>query len=390
MDPITSLLNTFVQTGMTAGASAMVVHKGEIVYSGAAGVASIEKQTPFSLDSILRLYSCTKPVTAAAIMALQEDGALNVYDDVCKYLDGFRNQQVCVQHGDSVALEPVQRPVTIHDLLTMTSGIPYIGEGSPDPVLGRIGQGWNAKYAAFRQEYGPLGNTVGFGNFLGAFPLAFHPGNRWMYGYSCDVLGAVAEAASGMRFGEYLQKRIFAPLGMQDTFFSVPEDKKTRVASIYLGTDQGLVLKPEHSDDMDDMPFESGGAGLYSTLPDYLRFARMLLGNGEWNGVRVLQPESVLSIRTNHLSDAQRSSYIGDDCPGYGYGYAVRVMTDQSLSCYIEENGSFGWNGAAGTSMRIDPKRDLAVVFGTQLRPPEHAQYLPQLMKAVQAYLFTH
>lgn len=388
MDPISKLLSTFVETGMTGGASAIVTHNGKTIYSDAFGYADIEKQTPFALDSILRIYSMSKVVTAAAIMALQEEGKLSVSDPASKYLDGFREQKVCIadEHG-GVKLVPAERGVTIHDLLTMTSGVPYHGEGSSDPVMAEVCKGWNAKYQAFREANGELQNTVGFGNFLGSFPLMFQPGDHWMYGYSCDVLGAIAEVAAGMKYGEYLQKKFFEPLGMNDTGFSVPESKQTRVATIYLSKDHSLFPKPDLHDDMDHMPFESGGAGLYSTIPDYTRFAQMLLNKGEYEGKRILQPESVEELAKNHLSEKQRLTYDWDDCPGYGYGYASRVMTDQSLSCYLEENGSFGWNGAAGTSVRIDPARGLTVVFGTQVRPPEHAKYLPQLMKAVDKYL---
>ncbi|MDO4740570.1 MAG: serine hydrolase domain-containing protein [Eubacteriales bacterium] len=386
MDPITALLQTFVDSGMTAGASAMVCHKGRIVYSGAYGCADLEKQTPFALDSILRIYSMSKVVTSAAIMALQEEGRLRVSDPASKYLRGFAGQKVCVLREGKPMLVPVERDVTIHDLLTMTSGIPYHGEGSADPVMAAVCEGWNGKYAQFRAE-NQTPNTVGFADFIGSFPLLFQPGERWLYGYSCDVLGGIAEVAAGMPFGEYLRRRFFEPLGMQDTGFSVPKEKQTRVATIYLSEQHRLRAKPEQHDDMDCIPFESGGAGLYSTLPDYMRFARMLLGGGELDGVRCLSAESVAEMAKNHLTDAQRLSYDWDDCPGYGYGYAVRVMTDQSLSCYPEENGSFGWNGAAGTSVRIDPARELVVLFGTQVRPPEHAKYLPQLMKAVAKFL---
>jgi len=387
MDAVTKLLRTFVESGMTAGASAMVVHKGKTVYENAVGYADIKKQTSFALDSILRIYSMSKVVTAAAIMALQEDGKLHVEDAASKYLEGWRGQKVCELRSGKPVLVPVQRDVTIRDLLTMTSGVPYHAEGSGDPMTAEVCKGWNAKYKAFRGANTGKQNTVGFANLIGSFPLMFQPGERWMYGYSCDVLGGIAEAAAGMPYAQYLQERIFAPLGMEDTFFTVPEKKQTRVATIYLNENGKLVPKPELQDDMDEMPFASGGAGLYSTVPDYMKFAQMLLGGGQSGGVRILQKESVAEMAKNHLTDAQRRTYDWDDCPGYGYGYAVRVMTDQSLSCYIEENGSFGWNGAAGTSVRIDPARELAVVFGTQVRPPEHAKYLPQLMKAVSEVL---
>jgi len=383
MDAVSKLLKTFVESRMTAGASALVEKNGKTVYEGAYGYANIAKQTPFCIDSILRIYSMSKVVTAAAIMALQEEGRLQVSDPASKYLAGFRNQKVCVIKDGAPVLVPAERDVTIHDLLTMTSGIPYHSEGSADPLTSAVCEGWNAKYKAFREENAAVPNTVGFANLIGSFPLMFQPGEKWLYGYSCDVLGGIAEVAAGMPYADYLHKKFFAPLGMEDTFFTVPKEKQTRVATIYLGENGSLIEKPLLQDDMDRMPFASGGAGLYSTLPDYMKFARMLLGEGELDGVRILQPESVRKMATNYLSDEQKKSYNWDDCWGYGYGYAVRVMTDQSLSCYMEENGSFGWNGAAGTSVRIDPARNLVVVFGTQVRPPEHAKYLPQLMKAV-------
>lgn len=388
MDPITKLLQTFVDKGMVAGASAVVTQGGKTIYADARGCADIEKQTPFALDSILRIYSMSKVVTAAAIMKLQEEGKLHVSDPASKYLEGFRDQKVAVPDGNGGAkLVPAERDVTIHDLLTMTSGLPYHNEGSTDPVMREACRGFSAKHEAFSAENGPLANTVGFANMLGSFPLAFHPGTKWMYGYSCDVLGAIAEVASGMKFGEYLHKTFFGPLGMVDTSFCVPEAKQTRVATIYLCEDHNLFPKKPKHDNMDYMPYESGGAGLYSTVTDYTRFAKMLLNKGMYEGKQILKPESVELMTGDHLTGQQKRYYDWEECCGYSYGYAVRVMTDQSLSYFPEQNGSFGWNGAAGTSVRIDPARDLTVVFGTQLRPPEHARFLPQLMKAVEAYI---
>ncbi len=383
MDAVTKLLETFVEKKMAAGASALVIKDGKKIYEHAVGYADIEKQTPFCIDSIMRIYSMSKVVTAAAIMALQDEGKLLVSDPVGKYLSNYRHQSVSILRDEKYELVPAEREMTIHDLLTMTSGIAYLSSADNE----RTGMDWDGLYDQFCKENTARPNTVGFANFLGQFPLAFQPGKRWMYGYSCDVLGGIAEVASGMPFGEYLQKTFFGPLGMHDTRFRVPKEKQTRVSTIYLNTDQGLIPQTPHYDSHDDMPYESGGAGLYSTLPDYARFAQMLLGSGELDGVRCLKEESVRLMTSNRLTSDQSLSYNWDDCPGYGYGYAVRVMTDQSLSCYMEENGSFGWNGAAGTSVRIDPKRDLVVLFGTQVRPPEHAKYLPQLMKAVSKIL---
>lgn len=380
MEQVTKLLTSFVQEGMTAGASALVLQEGKEVYANAVGYADIGAKTPFRIDSILRIYSMSKIVTSAAVLKLVEEGRLSLTDTADTYLEGFRNQTVAeLTEKGRVERCPVVRGVTIHDLLTMTAGIGYLSDGDN----ARTGMQWSKLYADFRNANKEKPNTVGFANLVGQFPLSSQPGQHWLYGYCCDVLGGIVEVVAGMPFADYLQESFFTPLRMDDTGFTVAKEKRNRIATIYLQENGALCPQPRMLDDMDQMPFSSGGAGLYSTLPDYAKFAQMLLCKGAYKGVRCLQEATVALMTQDHLTQQQKATYNWADCPGYGYGYAVRVMTQSQLSCYAEENGAFGWNGAAGTSVRIDPHRGLVVLFGTQLRPPEHERFLPQLMKAI-------
>ena len=224
-----------------------------------------------------------------------------------------------------------------------------------------------------------------YANLVGQLPLAFEPGERWMYGFSIDILGAVLEALTGKTLGEYLKENIFDPLGMKDTGFYVPQEKFDRIATLY-HINEGL--KPEERWFCTEKPsFESGGGGLYSSLHDYSRFAQMLLHGGTLDGVRILGRKTVDLISTDHLTPEQRKGDSWDTQRGYGYGLGVRVLTNPELAGINGSVGEWGWDGAFGNWFCVDPKENLTCVYFTTNLPGDHYRFIPKLMASMYASL---
>lgn len=356
-----SLACEMVETGFISGVNCMVLQHGNEICYYEAGYRDIAGQKKMTRDTIFRLYSMSKPVTAAAAMILLEEGKIDLLDPVSKFLPGFREQYV-IENGQSI---PVTRPVTIQNLLNMTSGLVYPGEGNPaeirnTPLMDEI--------IARLDSESPLG-TVEIANRIGKLPLAFMPGTRWQYGLSADVLGAVIEVVSGMPYGDFLQSRIFEPLGMHDTAFYVPEEKQERLAKVYRETEQGLM--EEHyshlgiRNTMNRKPaFESGGAGLASTIDDYARFTQMLLGKGEYQGTRILSPETVRFMTTAHVTALQQPGVdLWESLAGYSYGNLMRILTKPEHAVGLASLGEYGWDGWLGTYMMNDPAHDLTFLM---------------------------
>ncbi len=362
------ILNNAVSTQYTAGASCLVYQRGHEQGYWEAGMADKEAGKKFSRDTICRLYSMSKPITSAAVMMLIEEGRIDLLDDVAEFIPEFSNPKYCTNDGRIV---PSAKPVTIQDLLNMTSGLTYGGnsneaERQTTVLIENVKAGIDSK--------NPV-TTSDFVRQLGKIPLAFEPGTDYQYGLSADVLGVVVETVSGMKLGDFFRTRIFNPLGMEDTGFYVPEEKQTRLAHVYQHTGHGELalytdsnLGVQHS--MKEPPaYEAGGAGLVSTIDDYMRFARMLLGNGTFNGSHVLQNRTVNFMRTAHLPDGLQQSFESKlpHLAGYTYANLLRIMTDPGLSKSFGAAGEYGWDGWLGTFMMIDPSNDLAVLFFTQL-----------------------
>jgi CubicO group peptidase (beta-lactamase class C family) len=306
----------------------------------------------------------SKPVTAASVMILLERGEIDLYEPVSKFLPGFKNQMVARGNG----LIPAEREVNLKDLLSMTSGLVYGGES-------KAGKDTEALFKEIDDRL--LGDspmtTVEAMNKLGTCPLAYQPGASWEYGTSADVLGAVVEVVSGKSFGQFLREEIFEPLNMVDTDFYVPEEKRNRLVKtyasneegdleIYTGNNLGIINK------MDRYPaFESGGAGLVSTIDDYSKFAKMLMNEGGLDGVRILKSKTVKYLTSGILSDDQQKSFnnwltLG----GHSYGNLMRVMTDCSRAGYIGSLGEYGWDGWLGAYFCNCPKDDLTFLFMRQ------------------------
>ncbi len=348
------------------GAAVSVIHKGKEVFRNEYGMADKEKKIPMEKDSIFRCYSMTKPVTSVAVMTLVEEGKLSLSDAVSIYLPGFRNQKVLTEDG----LVPVEREVTIQDLMDMTAGVVYPDASFP---AGAVMQEMIDEYYRKIFEEDKPTSTYDLANLIGQQPLAFQPGTQWNYSFCADVLGAVVEVVSGKSYGEYLRERIFEPLGMVDTDFYVPEEKQNRFCQNYQYMPETETLEPctwQHLGlsyfHLKKPAFESGGAGLVSTIDDYARFVRMMLGKGTVDGVRILGRKTVEWMTQNHLDENQIKTLDWDALKGYGYGNLMRVMIDEERAEMIGTNGEYGWDGWLGCYVCMDPKEDLAIIYVIQ------------------------
>ncbi len=348
------------------GAAVSVIHKGKEVFRNEYGMADKEKKIPMEKDSIFRCYSMTKPVTSVAVMTLVEEGKLSLSDAVSIYLPGFRNQKVLTEDG----LVPVEREVTIQDLMDMTAGVVYPDASFP---AGAVMQEMIDEYYRKIFEEDKPTSTYDLANLIGQQPLAFQPGTQWNYSFCADVLGAVVEVVSGKSYGEYLRERIFEPLGMVDTDFYVPEEKQNRFCQNYQYMPETETLEPctwQHLGlsyfHLKKPAFESGGAGLVSTIDDYARFVRMMLGKGTVDGVRILGRKTVEWMTQNHLDENQIKTLDWDALKGYGYGNLMRVMIDEERAEMIGTNGEYGWDGWLGSYVCMDPKEDLAIIYVIQ------------------------
>lgn len=347
-----------------AGGNLMIIKDGKEIFYHEDGLADIELGSPVNRNSIFRLYSMSKPVTAAAVMILLERGKIDLYDPVSKYLEGFKNQMV-VENDNLISVE---REVTLKDLLSMTSGLTYGGDN-------KAGQ---ETYAVFKDidrrllSDSPMG-TIEVVNKLGKCPLNFQPGTSWEYGSSADVLGAVVEIVSGKRFGEFLKEEIFEPLDMHDTGFWVPEEKNSRLAKIYADNGSGELIPftGNHlgiANQMDRNPaFESGGAGLVSTIDDYSRFTRMLMNQGILDRIRILRPKTVEYLTSGTLNNLQQKYFDKwMTLNGHSYGNLMRVMIDCTKATNLGSLGEYGWDGWLGTYFCNCPKDNLILLVMIQ------------------------
>lgn len=378
-----AFMDEIVEKRLAAGALALVYQGGREAAYAQSGWRVLN-QAPFDRDTLCHMYSDTKVVTGALILHLAERGLIDLDAPLADYLPEYAHMQVV--EGDEASgfhLTAARRPLTVFHLLTMTSGIPYTENSGG--ALGQVSAAQAALdlRAGQDERAGRPWTTLDFARALAQCPLLFHPGDRWHYGLSCDVLGGLAEAVTGKRLGELMREAIFEPLGMNSTAFHPEQLDASRLAVIYDGALQPWQDGRSGIRMTDSPDFEAGGAGLISCADDFMRFGRALLNGGELDGVRILSPESVRLMTQNHLTPEQMPSFDWPDEAGYGYGFTVRVMQNPSLSKYPERPGSFGWNGMAGTSLRLDPQRDLAVVFMTQRVGEGEGIDLPRLMQAL-------
>ncbi len=363
---IQAAMDRAVETQEVAGVNMLVFQNGKEIFYAQSGFSDIDKKRPMERDTICHLYSQTKPITAAAAMFLMQDGIIDLNQPVGDFFDSFKDQS-CIING-KVKKVPMDKHVRIIDLLNMTSGLVYPGLNT---------EAEKCTTALFTEAIRRLNtqkpmSTLEFAERIGEFPLQFVPGSFFQYGTSADVLGAVIEKITGMKFSEFLKERIFDPLEMKDTAFFVPEDKLDRMSGIYkhsrgkLKADSGnhLIIRS------DGMPnaFESGGAGLYSTLDDYMHFGQMLLNNGTYKGKEILTQETVRFFTNSGLTPMQQKAFDNwQGLEGHTYGNLMRVMTDPSQAVIIGHKGEYGWDGWLGAYFMNDPSTQTTFIMLTQM-----------------------
>lgn len=361
------VMDASVAKGETPGCLLMVIKDGEEQVYLESGYADIEAKKPVSREDIFRLYSMSKPITAAAMMILVERGVVDLAEPVSKYLPGFRDQIVRSADGRT---EKPDHEVLLEDLMNMTSGLTYGGMNETGRLTDAL---FEEVIRGIEEENGGTIGTVEFANRLGKIPLLYQPGQSWSYGTSADVIGAVIEVASGMRFGDFLKKEIFEPLGMWDTDFWVPAEKQSRLEKVYdCQEGQQPVRYTENNlgiqNDMAYRPaYEAGGAGLASTIDDYAKFAQMLLNGGTYNGAQILRPATVKFLGSHTLSAAQQAGFdnwIGLE--GFSYGNLMRVLIDPTRAVTLGSKGEFGWDGWLGCYMEVVPEKHMTFLMMTQ------------------------
>ncbi|MDO4187404.1 MAG: serine hydrolase domain-containing protein [Lachnospiraceae bacterium] len=364
LNRIQNFLNKTIEDKVVAGASCLVLKSGEELGYYEAGLRDVERKLPITRDTIFRMFSMSKPITSIAVMQLMENGLIDLGDPVSQYLPGFKNQR-CYKDGK---ITSVTEEMTIKNLLDMTSGLCYPGENNDTEKITSDFVNEAGKKLHTPDEM----TTYDLMNELGKIPLAFEPGEKWNYSFSADVLGAIVEVASGMKYSEYLRKNIFEPLEMFDTDFYVPADKQERLARAY-DTD-GVEFKEFTGENlliqsrMEERPkFESGGAGLSSTIDDYSKICTMLLNNGEYKGKRILHPETIRFMTMGSLNERQRScignwNYLN----GYTYGNLLRVLKYPGEAVSIGVQGEYGWDGWLGVYVSNIPEYDMTILYMQQ------------------------
>jgi len=360
-------LQSHMDAGTIAGAVMIVARHGRVCHQVALGRRDIARDDPARIDDLFRIFSMTKPVTAAAMMSLWDEGRWTLDDPIALHLPEFAGVQVCTgQDGKGrMMLEAPHRAPTLRDLFTHTAGLSYGTRLSDpnDPV--------DAAYqAAGVWDAHDLADLV---TRVAPLPLAYHPGASWRYSLGMDIEGAIIERLTGQTLAAALQERLFNPLGMTETRFYTPPADRGRLATLYLkspGRSLAELDNPMFADASSEPPLAWGGAGLVSTAPDYVRFAAMLLGRGSLDGRRILSGAAVDLMLHNHLPQAliERGFAMGHQRIGPGRGFALNgsVFTDPHLAGVAVGRGTYQWDGAAGTWFWIDPAHDLLCVGMTQ------------------------
>jgi CubicO group peptidase (beta-lactamase class C family) len=358
-------LKTFIDSGKTAGVSALIFEKGKEVYYNAFGYADREAKIPMDRNTIVRIFSMTKPVTGVALMTLYEKGAFQLDDPLSKYAPEFADMKVFkgVDAGGNMILEPAKRAITIRDITRHTAGF----AGTDIPVL--------ADLVRKAGVMNPANTLTEMAKRLAGLPLEFHPGEQWAYGVSVDVQAYLVEKLSGKPFDQYLREVIFDPLKMTNTRYVIAENNRNRFAALYNRSDKGNLnrVPDEQANSLNtkDWPLKPGGFGLTSTLDDYMQFVKMLVNKGRVGKVRILKPETVQLMATNHLSDtiSKRMWLPSKGRVGFGIDFAVRTQPPATKDENNGVVGEFFWDGAASTLFWVDPVNELTAVLFTQLVP---------------------
>jgi len=363
---VDAALSSLTDSKALVGVSALVYQDGHEVYFGAFGQADREAGKPMTRDTLVQIFSMTKPITGVALMSLYEAGKFELDDPLSKYAPEFANMRVYAgidTHGE-VVYEPVHRPITIRDITRHTAGF-YAG--NDHMPVGEIYRAANPtdKHNSLVEESGKLGSL----------PLLFQPGTRWLYGPSVDVQALLVERLSGMPFDEYLQRKIFKPLGMKNTRYVLRPQDRARIAAVYEWHPDGSLSRELDAKAFEfnghDWPLKPGSYGLVSTLDDYMRFARMLQNGGELDGQRILKTETVRLMATDALpADVGDKGFLPTKGQvGFGIDFAVRIRPPANSQEAAGAVGEFFWDGAADTLFWVDPLNKITAVLFTQYVP---------------------
>ena len=359
LDAVAADLQARIDDGKLSGAVVMVAQEGEVLMHEALGYQNVEDQVPMSTDTIFRIFSMTKPVTGTALMMLWDEGKFQLDDPVEMHLPELAGMQVFVEQNEdgSWVTEPAEHPMTVRELMSHTGGLAYTPPLSQGPVAEAY-----TKAGIMNLTGATLAESM---PALRDIPLLYQPGSQWVYSISVDVQGYMVERLSGMRFGEFLETRIFQPLGMVDTGFSVKPENAARLSRQYAPNNDGTLRRTDNRpglanfDFLSPPKFESGGGGLISTAADYMQFVQMHLNDGELNGVRILSEAAVAQMRANQLPKAVAN--IGQLYPGNVFGLDFAIVED-SDSYQGASKGTHWWWGIAGSWFWIDPVENIGFI----------------------------
>ena len=349
-------IHGYVDAGRTPGVVTLIARHGKVVHVDAYGKADLASGRATRADDIFRMYSMTKPITSVALLMLYEEGRFQLTDPLSRFFPAFADVKVLTGMSPTggMLLDSPKRPITIQDVFRHSAGFTY-GFFGASPV--------DKMY----QDVNVFATDLdGLMAKLPKLPLLYQPGEQWVYSVAHDVQAALVEKLSGQKFDDYVRQRIFTPLGMSDSMFKIPADKKARVPALYaVGRDGKLAVdtNPLGGANYGDQVF--GGYSISTTAADYATFGQMLLQKGQLNGVRILGPKTVELMATNHLPAAALAN--GGVGPGTGYGLGVSVLMNPAQKGNVGSVGEFGWSGAASTHVLIDPKEDLVAIYCTQL-----------------------
>lgn len=359
---IDDFFNSAIKNKTLPHVQAIIARHGKIVYLKSFGFKDAEKNIPLKDDDIFRQASQTKAITTTAMMILFEEGKIALTDPVSKYIPSFKNVKVQKKQGTDYSdenLEDCKTEITIHHLLTHTSGIPYWWDPNVFKIVASPG---------YTMENVSLEEVI---NEMAKMPLVHQPGTALSYGYNLDVAGRIVEVASGMKLDEFFKKRILDPLDMKDTYFYLPEDKSGRLVTLYEINKTCETYKIS-SDDLfcnysvkGAKSFLSGGAGTVGTIEDYAKLCQMFLNGGSYNGKQIISPKSVEMMARNHVEGLPLWA------TGNQFGLGFEIMTEKGLQKILGTPGSYKWGGAFGTEYVIDPKEDLVMIFYSNIRPFE-------------------
>ncbi len=371
-------MQRYVDRGLVPGVVMLVARRGRVVYSDAIGYRDVEARAPMTTETIFRIASMTKPIASVALMMLYEEGHFLLSDPISKFLPDFKNVKVAQaaqleeRSNSPFKLVPTSRPITFKHVLTHTAGF-------PNNYRGLTREEFSKNYP----RKGPNETVADVVQRLATMPLNFNPGEGWEYGPATDVVGRLVEVISGMTLDEYLRKKIFEPLKMDDTYFYLPAAKLKRFVASYEPDEKNgnkikLAEAPNSESRYVKEPhnYFSGAGGLVSTASDYVRFHQMMLNGGELEGARILGRKTVELMTVNHIGDLP----IWLTGPGYGFGLGYSVVKDIGVTGQAGSAGVYGWGGAFCTYFQVDPKEELIGIIMTQVRPYTHINIRQEFM----------